>query len=194
MANFDEAVKVVLLHEGGLADNPADPGGITNFGISIRFLRDILRLQISFGVHISIPSPVTADFIRNLKESDAVSIYKACWWDFFHYELINDQTAATKLFDAAVNMGPPSKGSAGTGPAHACAQRAINDCGGHSFDSGILTQADTDAINEYGELWVKAMCLQMAQHYKDIVDKRPASAVFLSNWLHRAYWPYRTAP
>jgi len=33
---FDQAVEVILKHEGGLADNPNDPGGITNFGISKR--------------------------------------------------------------------------------------------------------------------------------------------------------------
>ena len=33
---FDAAVEIVLAHEGGLADDSADPCGITNFGISLR--------------------------------------------------------------------------------------------------------------------------------------------------------------
>ena len=37
MSAFELAIPIVLKHEGGFADNPADPGGATNFGISLRF-------------------------------------------------------------------------------------------------------------------------------------------------------------
>jgi hypothetical protein len=36
MSGFDEAVKMVLKHEGGYVNHPSDPGGETNFGISKR--------------------------------------------------------------------------------------------------------------------------------------------------------------
>ena len=41
MAHFDSCVQYVLRHEGGLSQDKADPGGITNFGISLRFLREV---------------------------------------------------------------------------------------------------------------------------------------------------------
>jgi hypothetical protein len=91
-------------------------------------------------------------------------------------------------------MGPPSLKNAGSGPAHACGQRAINDCGGHVFDSGLLTPVDVDGINEYGEAWVKAMCRQMAARYQEIVAKNPTKAGFLATWLRRSAWPYKTIP
>ena len=31
--NFDEAVKLVLINEGGLTDNPNDKGGLTNSAV-----------------------------------------------------------------------------------------------------------------------------------------------------------------
>jgi lysozyme family protein len=34
--NFDAAFEILLGHEGGYSNNPADPGGETNFGISKR--------------------------------------------------------------------------------------------------------------------------------------------------------------
>ena len=34
MSGFNEAVKMVLKHEGGYVNHPSDPGGETNIGIS----------------------------------------------------------------------------------------------------------------------------------------------------------------
>ena len=31
---FEEAVKIILKHEGGYVNDPVDPGGETNMGIS----------------------------------------------------------------------------------------------------------------------------------------------------------------
>mgnify|MGYP001617064660 FL=1 len=36
MTAFEHAVAFVLDHEGGLVEHPADPGGLSNYGISQR--------------------------------------------------------------------------------------------------------------------------------------------------------------
>ena len=36
MSDFDKAFELVIGHEGGLVDHPADPGGLTKYGISKR--------------------------------------------------------------------------------------------------------------------------------------------------------------
>jgi lysozyme family protein len=41
VAQFDACVAFVLANEGGLSENPSDPGGCSNFGISLRFLREV---------------------------------------------------------------------------------------------------------------------------------------------------------
>ena len=38
-SNFDAAIKVVLMHEGGLTNSPNDPGSWTKYGVSLRFLK-----------------------------------------------------------------------------------------------------------------------------------------------------------
>lgn len=83
MATFEAAIDYVLANEGGLVNDPADPGGLTNFGISQRTYP---------GVDI-----------RNLTRDEAAAIYKRDYW---RYDDIADQRVATKLFDAHVNMGP----------------------------------------------------------------------------------------
>lgn len=36
---FEDCVALVLAHEGGFVDDPRDPGGATNYGISLRYAR-----------------------------------------------------------------------------------------------------------------------------------------------------------
>lgn len=83
MANFDAAISTVLENEGGLVDNPDDPGGLTNFGISQRAYPNLN--------------------IRNLTREAASEIYRR---DFWRYDRIDSQPVATKLFDTHVNLGP----------------------------------------------------------------------------------------
>ena len=82
MARFDLAILTVLRNEGGLVEDPADPGGLTNYGISQK----------------SYPS---LD-IRSLTRAQAMEIYLR---DFWKFDGILDQPIATKVFDATVNMG-----------------------------------------------------------------------------------------
>lgn len=41
MSDFDTAVNYVLRNERGLNESKNDRGGITNFGISLRFLKTV---------------------------------------------------------------------------------------------------------------------------------------------------------
>src|SRR4029450_11832092 len=38
-ANYDESLKRLLVHEGGYSNHPSDPGGPTNFGITLHDYR-----------------------------------------------------------------------------------------------------------------------------------------------------------
>src|ERR1039458_5408099 len=81
MADFNLAISIVLTNEGGLVDDPNDPGGLTNYGIS----------------KASYPN---LD-IKNLTVAQATAIYLR---DFWLFGGIVNQAVATKLFDAYVNM------------------------------------------------------------------------------------------
>jgi len=81
---FRKAVEIVLRHEGGLVDHPADPGGLTNFGISQRAYPGL--------------------DIRNLTREQAAAIYHRDYWLPVKGDELPPEVA-TVLFDMAVNMG-----------------------------------------------------------------------------------------
>lgn len=81
---FDEALEIVLRHEGGYVDDPRDPGGETNMGISRRAYSD--------------------EDIRNLTRERVRTLYRRDYWDRCQCD---QMPAALRLhvFDAAVNSG-----------------------------------------------------------------------------------------
>lgn len=87
MNNFDRAFIELLGHEGGYSNNPSDPGGETNWGITIAVAREN-----------GYPGPM-----RNMDQSVAKAIYARKYWhpafDNLPYEI------AFQVFDAAVNSG-----------------------------------------------------------------------------------------
>jgi lysozyme family protein len=85
MSNFEKCIPRILLYEGGYINDPADPGGETNFGISRR----------------SFPN----EDIKNMTKERASEIYKKQYWDACNLDLITDPSAALQIFDFAVNAG-----------------------------------------------------------------------------------------
>ena len=83
--DFEQAFELLLGHEGELADDPNDPGGLTKWGISQRSYPDV--------------------DIRNLTMDDAKAIYRR---DFWNVNLSNRLPAWCRfdLFDASVHSGP----------------------------------------------------------------------------------------
>lgn len=81
---FDTAFDRLLGHEGGYVNDPNDPGGETNWGISKR-------------------SYPTLD-IRNLTRDQAKDVYRRDFWERVHGDALPDGVAF-QLFDYAVNSG-----------------------------------------------------------------------------------------
>lgn len=90
---FDECLKLVLVHEGGYVDHPADPGGKTNKGVTQR-VYDGYRVKNGLGKRS----------VREITETELAVIYRSQYWD-----LINgDELPAGVdyvVFDGAVNSG-----------------------------------------------------------------------------------------
>lgn len=117
---FEDALAVVLHWEGGFTDNPNDPGGATNLGITHRTLADWLG------------RPVTVDEVRALTVSDVAPIYRRNYWDACRCA---EMPAGVDLvlFDSAVNQGP--------GRAKRLLQRSVGAVG-----DGILGPATMAAV------------------------------------------------
>lgn len=94
----DEAITLILEEEGGLADNPADPGGITHFGITIPAYTDYLRATTGNAKAVATRANILA-----LTVGDARQFYR--WLMRKHLWQIQDVDIRYCVFDAAVNMG-----------------------------------------------------------------------------------------
>ena len=69
MSNFDAALKHVLMHEGGFVNHPADPGGMTNLGVTARTWEDWVG-----------HTPSEKE-MRELTPEKVAPLYKRKFWD-----------------------------------------------------------------------------------------------------------------
>ena len=84
LTKFDQIIDKVLKHEGGYVNDPNDPGGETNFGISKRAYPNV--------------------DIKNLTIDGAKEIYKKDYWDKTKVESVPERLRYI-YFDMCVNMG-----------------------------------------------------------------------------------------
>lgn len=179
-ARFRAAVGRLLLHEGGLADNPADPGGITQWGVSIHYLRRLSaadRRRLA-QAGLAIPSQVTVDTIRRLTRADAEIIYRVLWWDALDYAALPDPIAG-KALDLAVNMGPVQ--------AHKLIQRACRAHGEALAEDGALGPISRAAIARIGPDLIHAIRSEAAGYYRLLAATTQFGGRFVRGWLARAY-------
>lgn len=174
-ADFDAAIPFVLEHEGGYGDHPADPGGATNWGVSLRLIRDL-------GYDTNHDGVIDAKDIAALTKAQAIAIYRAEWWDRYDYGALGSQLVAEKLLDLAVNMGP-SQG-------HRILQRALRAAGGVTLiEDGVIGPKTLTAARA-ADPWALRVALrsEAAGFYRLLTLQKPSLAVFLNGWLRRAYW------
>lgn len=82
---FEQAIEILLKHEGGYVNHPKDPGGETNFGIAKR----------SYP-HLN---------MKTLTKEEAIEIYRQDFWEKCKIELLPPALRLI-VFDCAVNQGP----------------------------------------------------------------------------------------
>lgn len=180
MSDFNKAISVILVHEGGYVNNPNDSGGVTNFGISLRFLSQ--HPEVGDFDH---DGDVDAEDIANMTRDDAITVYKQFFWDPFKYSNIVDQTIATKIFDFNVNMGAKRS--------HILLQTALNNAFGLNLSiDGIIGPATMRVINQFDDTGHEQGLLTAYsdaawQFYQNIIAKTPSYGVFAKGWKNRAY-------
>ena len=86
--NFDQAFERLIGHEGGYVNHPADPGGETNWGITLR----TARAEGYTGP------------MRSMTRQHAKEIYRSAYWGRARADQY-DGAIGYQLFDAAVNHG-----------------------------------------------------------------------------------------
>lgn len=166
----EAAVAYALKNEGGYGNDFSDPGGPTNYGVSLRFLRDA-------GIDIDGDGDVDIDDIRGVTKAKAGQIFLERFWVSVFDEM--PPASAIRIFDHAVNAGPKS--------AIVVLQRALRAVGVTLKDDGVagpLTRLA--AVRAPAELIFAIRC-ERAGFYRSLAQQRPQLDRFLAGWLNRAY-------
>jgi lysozyme family protein len=91
--NFARALTLVLKHEGGWSDHPADPGGATMKGVTLANFRRYVKAD------------ATKDDLRGITDAQLATVYRRFYWDAVHGAELPDGVDHA-VFDFAVNSGP----------------------------------------------------------------------------------------
>ncbi|RAI42618.1 glycoside hydrolase family 108 protein [Rhodoplanes roseus] len=91
-ATYEEALRRLLVHEGGYCDHPSDPGGPTKYGITI------------FDYRKYIDARGTAADVRAMTVDQAKAIYRARYWDAQRCDAL-PAGVDYAVFDYGVNSG-----------------------------------------------------------------------------------------
>lgn len=180
---FDRAMVALLAIEGGLVDDPDDPGGITNYGISLRTLS---RLEAVDNDHDGMSDydfngdgAIDADDIRDMDQDQVKKFYYQEFWHKYNYGAM-PTNVAIKTFDFSVNMGPRQ--------AHLILQRALMANGHRLNDDGRIGNITRALVKvSLPERLVPAMRSEAAGFYRLLVALNPKLEKYLKGWLRRAY-------
>lgn len=195
---YARAVRRLLIEEGGFVDDPADHGGTTKFGISLRFLASEGAFDADGDGQADFDLDGDGDIdgldIRVLTRGDAIALYHRCFWLRLQAETF-PAPIGEMMFDQAVNGGLQA--------ARKLLQRAINNClllipGSKKGVAllkvdGAIGNATRDCLLQvlgWPGLGVEALATAyrdaVRERYRAIATRYPDQKRFLKGWLNRA--------
>lgn len=143
MADFNKAIKKLLVTEGGYVNDPDDSGGETFAGVARRYnpnwggwkLIDTYKKDKELFKN----KKAFSEKLWNDKELVTLihKVYKDKYWDVFDLDLIPSFKIAFAMFDTCVNMGQSA--------AVKCAERAL----GINNPKGIFTKDLFNQLAKY---------------------------------------------
>ena len=196
---FAAALKKLFHEEGGWSNNPADHGGATNYGISLRFLVAEGAFDSDHDGRADFDLDMDGDIdwrdVKELKRGDAAELYHRCFWQRLDCEQF-PAPLGEAMFDQGVN--------GGIFAAKKMLQRAINqalfDARGRGASppaqlkvDGSLGEATRSALQwvlRYPSIGMPGLISwyreAVKERYRDIVSRNPSQGRFLNGWLKRA--------
>ena len=173
MANFKEALNLILKNEGVYGFDKDDPGGETYKGIARNMNSkwsgwitvDLLKQQSKFPQNLENSSDL---------QKGVSDFYETNYWDKMQGDGITNQMVANSIFDFAVNAGISTSCS--------LAQMVV----GVKAD-GVVGPASINAINDYdADLFLASFTIAKISRYVAIIEKRPTSRKYFYGWVRRA--------
>jgi len=176
MKSVRQLATEIVAREGGFVNDPDDPGGATNFGVTIHTLR-----RLRPGQHITIQD------VRALTREDAVDIYIEHYFNRPRIAELPEPLWPT-IFDMYVNAGAN---------AVRILQRLFNQMGLQVAVDGVIGPQTIAAAHRAYDMapahLVDAYGIARRDYYYSIADRRPASRKFArrrdggkGGWITRA--------
>ena len=180
MQTVRDIAKEIVVREGGYVNDPDDPGGATNFGVTIHTMRRL-------GLDLDGDGDVDARDVQRLTRNQAIDIFVT---HYFERPLIAElpEPLHATVFDMYVNAG---------GNAIKILQRLLSEMGYPcSVDGALGPQSIAAARAAHaaapGHL-VDAYGIARRNYYFRIADRRPASRKYArtraggkGGWIKRA--------
>ena len=166
MATFDIALPIILKWEGGYVNNPNDPGGETNLGITMR--------TFQLCSHELLGIDPTSDNLKALTPAQAGIIYRINYWNKIQGDAFTLQELANIVCDFYVNAGSN---------ASKLLQTILQGKGATITVDGAIGPATMKALNSFSQVDVYNAYKQgRIQYYQSLGVRYP---MFLNGWLNR---------
>jgi lysozyme family protein len=166
MASFDIFLPILLRFEGGYVDNPNDPGGETNKGVTMTTFRTTAHPLL--GIDPTSPN------LRALTDAQAGIIYKHNYWNPMQGDQFPLQDLANIVCDFYVNAGTH---------ATSLLQTVMNGLGANVVVDGSLGPGSIQALVSLDQPTVYNQYKQgRINYYQGLGAKYP---MFLNGWLNR---------
>jgi lysozyme family protein len=178
--SVDELTDEVIRREGGYVNDPDDPGGATNFGVTIHTMRRL-------GLDLDGDGDVDSRDVRALTRSQAVDIFKRHYFEKPGISLLPEPLQPS-VYDMYINAG---------GNAVFILQRLVKQMGEDVVIDGALgpnTAAAVDrAYRKAPDYMVDAYGIARRNYYFRLADRRAASRKYArtraggkGGWIKRA--------
>jgi lysozyme family protein len=166
MATFDIFLPMLLRFEGGYVNNPRDPGGETNKGVTMATFQGCSHELLGIDP--------TSDNLKALTDAQAGIIYKALYWNKMQGDAITLQDLANIVCDFFVNAGTHST---------KLLQTVMIGMGASISADGVIGPGTIQALSGLAQDEVYRRFKQgRIAYYQNLGQKYPE---FLNGWLKR---------
>ena len=154
-----EIIEEILRREGGYVDHPADKGGPTNFGITLKTLSDFEG------------KAATAEDVKSLDKNKARTIYKALYVDPFAW--VTGPKLRALVIDSAVNHGVNR------------ATKWLQEALGVKPDGIVGPKTERAMLIAQSQVVYRVFLRRRIVFYGEIISKDHSQAVFALGWARR---------